>query len=456
MISHLQSATRAVHAAVILAVLLLIQCEMAAQSPPWQCAVASESTFPVGFAFFDQDPDYVWGVGLYESSVSTDGGLTWDSISYARDNTGSVALDPFDRNRILSGYSAAGTKTIALSTDGGGTWRYGFWGPGGNHTVIAVHPSVRRTVFAGAGWAYLLRTTDFGEHWDTLARPTPGEYICDLSICRDVPEVMYLATNRAIHRTSDGGLTWHNGGTPPVVFSTLAKVAAHPRDPNRAYVGIWSPGNFPGGVYATTDGGVTWTEKNNGLPPTDWEIWFLAIDPVHADTIYALLGNEERRHILFRTRNSGESWEPFDNGLPVCGGSAAYRLGIHPSGRRLLVSAACVPDSSGPAESGVFYLDLVNSVADPAAQRSSRGSLACFPSPAGGVLELQYTLEEAGKVKAVLFNVLGQPVRAQDLGVQGAGSQTGRLDVRDLPSGLYVLRLSAGVATYHQRVVVAR
>lgn len=86
-------------------------------------------------------------------------------------------------------------------------------------------------------------------------------------------------------RTEPGPGIWNKttGWNPGT--GRLVSMALHPANPNILYVG--SPG---GGMWQTTDGGLTW------IPLLDqyaqWmHIYSIAIDPLNPNTLYAGTGN---------------------------------------------------------------------------------------------------------------------------------------------------------------------
>src|SRR5215831_3354920 len=119
-----------------------------------------------------------------------------------------------------------------------------------------------------------------------------------------------------IWKTTDGGLTWKpifdktKGASP-----AIGAIAVSESDPNVIYAGTGEAcirGNIVGGngVFKSIDAGSTW--KFVGLPDTH-AIGRLIVDPKNPDVAFvAALGhpfaeNEERG--IFRTRDGGKTWE---------------------------------------------------------------------------------------------------------------------------------------------------
>ena len=129
------------------------------------------------------------------------------------------------------------------------------------------------------------------------------------------PNTYYFgAVSGGIWKTTNGGLTW-----VPVFedkpVSSIGSIAVAESDPNVVYAGTGEAcirGNisYGDGVYKSTDAGKTWT--NVGLKDTR-HIGRVLVDPRNADVVYvAALGhaygpNEERG--VFRSTDGGKHWE---------------------------------------------------------------------------------------------------------------------------------------------------
>jgi photosystem II stability/assembly factor-like uncharacterized protein len=126
-----------------------------------------------------------------------------------------------------------------------------------------------------------------------------------------------------LFKSTDAGVTWthvdaglHTNGGRDAAFVTLA---IDPADANHVFVSELQ------GVFRTTDGGRTWTEADGKLPVVTLlggtVATNLAIDPHHPATVYAA-GSWG----VYRTVNGGQTWHPIVGGLPPL----AFGSTIHP------------------------------------------------------------------------------------------------------------------------------
>lgn len=130
------------------------------------------------------------------------------------------------------------------------------------------------------------------------------------------PNTYYFgAVAGGVWKTTDGGITWDPLFDKVTTTSSIGAIAVSDSDPNVIYAGSGEAcirGNisFGDGVYKSTDAGKTWT--NVGLKDTR-HIGAVIIHPTTPDVVFvAALGhaygpNTERG--IFRTRDGGKTWE---------------------------------------------------------------------------------------------------------------------------------------------------
>ena len=117
-----------------------------------------------------------------------------------------------------------------------------------------------------------------------------------------------------VWRTTDGGVSWQPISDKSVI-SSIGAIAVSESNPNVIYVGTGESclrGNisYGDGVYKTTDGGKTW--QHIGLKDTEHiaRVW---IDPRNSDhVLVAALGhaygpNPDRG--VYRTTDGGKTWD---------------------------------------------------------------------------------------------------------------------------------------------------
>jgi hypothetical protein len=83
-------------------------------------------------------------------------------------------------------------------------------------------------------------------------------------------------------------------------------------------------------------------------------------------------------------------------------------------------------------------------------------TLSVYPSPAADAVTVAYTLPEAGRVTAALYDLAGRRVATVYDGEAAAGRHDVSCDVSALSPGVYLARLETDAGTLTRRVVVAR
>ncbi len=93
--------------------------------------------------------------------------------------------------------------------------------------------------------------------------------------------------------------------------------------------------------------------------------------------------------------------------------------------------------------------------ADPAAPRAF-ALLSAAPNPFNPTTAIRYQLSAVSQVKLEAFDALGRRVRTLVDETKAAGSHTATFDAAELPSGVYLVRLTAAGQSRAMRVLLAR
>ena len=175
------------------------------------------------------------------------------------------------------GSRAARTAAAVASLDAGQRNNWIRTGPRnitGRIRALTVHPTNPLIMYAGAAAGGVWKTTDGGETWAQLWRPDASSSIGGISVCRDHPSTVWVATGEhltqilgsGVYVSNDDGATWGPDNAPVPGAGkavTFDGIAAHPTNAQTC----WAVGVT--GIYRTTDSGVTWHEFETGVHYSD-------------------------------------------------------------------------------------------------------------------------------------------------------------------------------------------
>src|SRR5205823_5103474 len=110
--------------------------------------------------------------------------------------------------------------------------------------------------------------------------------------------------------------------------------------------GADSAGRALVGVFKSTDGGASWTEKDSGLPGAGnggnsfARVGGLTIDPKNPSTVYVTRSDAG----VFKSTDGGASWRPANSGLRA---TPVSSLAIHPQFSSLLYAGMYRSNDAG-------------------------------------------------------------------------------------------------------------
>jgi len=371
------------------------------------------------------DPEHVyaitgWGYGI---AYSADGGVSWQrSENGFYNNYGMlIEVDVADPDTVYATTSGG----LWRSTDRGRNWEWLNNQFQNSHVHgLAIDPFDSDTLLAGVGrdasnpsgqGAFI--STDRGITWENIAegdRGFPeGVHVAEIRIDPTDPDVIYICTRgdmtrvpfdrpntagKGIFKSVDGGRNWVPINTGLTNLS-ITSLVINPYDPNILYAGAASefhlnPDESRGGVFKSSDAGASWTPINNGLtypqdPAMRFNVHSLAIDRSDPDVVYAAV-MDSRPHsyegAIYRTRNGGDHWELFTEGLVRAGSNqipGVEFLDVDPTGQLLYAAM-----KGGP----VYKYGAIPEV-DDVAPAYIAGPAIFEPSPEG--VTIRWTTHEA-------------------------------------------------------------
>lgn len=308
----------------------------------WDPIMDREGSYSIGWVTLDpRNPNVVWvgtgernsqrsvayGDGVYKSE---DGGRSWKNVGLKEsEHIGRIVVDPRNSDVVYVAaqgplWSAGGDRGLYKTSDGGKSWTRVLaisdntgvsdvvLDPRNPDVIVAASYQRRRhffTLINGGPESAIHRSTDGGKSWTKVNTGLPSEELgrIGLAISPQDPDVLYAnveAANRrgGMYRSTDNGVTWQRMSDFNQGAMYYGDVFADPHDFDRIYV--------PDVLFQVSDdGGRTMRAMSTRAMHVDNHI--IWVDPRNAN--HMLVGNDGG---LYRSYDRGQTWVFFEN-LPL-------------------------------------------------------------------------------------------------------------------------------------------
>lgn len=292
----------------------------------------------------DRDANDAPGIGVYKT---TDGGLTWYSVSSGMGNVevGAMVMHPSDPNTIIAATSAGIYKT----TNGGLSWLCKS-GNSNYYKDIKFKPGDPTVVYATENGKFY-RSSNTGESWSEITSGIIAGKRLAIGVSAANPNYVYLtqtsATNNlfaGVMLSTDAGLNFTTRATSPNIYDYACNgsgtssqadydlcIAVNPANANEVYIG--SINN-----WKSTDGGATFTICSHWVGSS---FGVTCAASVHADQHWfewnphngrLYVGNDGG---LYYTADGGTTWPQISSGLAI---SQVYKIGQSATNNDLVVN----------------------------------------------------------------------------------------------------------------------
>ncbi len=264
--------------------------------------------------------------------------LQWRNVGPASTGTRIVDLAVVERDpRII--YAATASSGVWKTVNAGTTWapvfeREGTVSLGGiavsqsNPDIVWVatgEPNMRnlRSTSRGDG---VYKSIDAGRTWRRMGL-ADSQHTGRIVIHPTNPEIVYASVvgsmwhndpkkeeQRGLWKTSDGGASWRKV-LDPGERAGVVDVVLDPARPNTIYAAAWHRERrdwsfvnvgAEGGIYRSTDAGLTWTKLVRGLPESAVGRTGLSVCRSRPLTVYAAIEGQDAG--VFRSLDGGTTW----------------------------------------------------------------------------------------------------------------------------------------------------
>jgi photosystem II stability/assembly factor-like uncharacterized protein len=225
--------------------------------------------------------------------------------------------------------------------------------------ALLAHPDNPAIIYAGTHQGPY-RSDDRGGHWEALDAPK-GD-VWSLAFHPQDPDVIYAGYEPCgVSRSEDGGKHWQKMDTSRVVFPHITTympplgkrvigIAADPSNPRDMYGAI-----EVGGLIASRDGGETWEQildgpyvRNNTL-----DLHGVQVSSAAPGTVFIIT-----QVAMFRSRDRGHYWEHIQVDEMFPGGSYCRGLLVAPDDPRTIYLASGAGGGGAPrgtVEAGALF-----------------------------------------------------------------------------------------------------
>ncbi len=251
----------------------------------------------------------------------------------------------------ITGVHADKGKTLYVGTAGGGVWKSTNAGTSYKPIfdkycqsigAIAIDQTNSNTVYVGTGESNMrnsvsigngmYKTTDGGENWKKMGLDST-EHISKIIVHPSNPNILYASVpgalwsdseHRGLYKSEDGGATWKK-----ILYKDVktgcADLLMDPGNPNILFASMWqfrrqpfsfNSGGDGSGLFKSTDGGATWKEISNGLPPKPFGRIAMNLAPSNPKKMIAIVENKTTG--LYISEDGGESWKSQSATMNVC------------------------------------------------------------------------------------------------------------------------------------------
>ena len=242
---------------------------------------------------------------------------------------------------------------------------------GGRIVALAVNPYNKSEYYVGSGHGSLWKTTNSGTTFTPIFDHQETFAIGAIALAPGNSNIVWVGTGEnnaqsnviygdGVYKSSDGGKTWSNKGLKE--SQHIGGIAIDPDNSNIVFVAAYGPQRSSGGdrgIFRTRDGGETW--ENVLFISENTGCWEVHMDPENPDIIYAVAHQRQRKLFtgvyggpesgIHKSTDGGDTWVKLGGGLPS-EGVGRIGVAIAPSNPDILY--ACVDAVEG-SDKG-FYI----------------------------------------------------------------------------------------------------
>jgi photosystem II stability/assembly factor-like uncharacterized protein len=302
--------------------------------------------------------------------------------------------------------------------------------------------------------AEIHKSTDFGKTWTKTKRIGNINVINILAISDDT---VFVLSNSFLYKTTNGGVSWSKLS----VNTTSSCKGMFYSKPNIWVAGAYTLFRSSDGVnfqpsyssfklgaevnsiYALPDGKVFAAFLGDGVVRStnngnNWNIVLpkKRISSVYADLNgYVFAGSANDSDTIWYSSNFGDSWKPIKISINnVSSFNYINKLDVN----KLLIGVNCV---------GLFEFDTKSLLLVNTENNNLIGHYSLsqnYPNPFNPITTIRFTIPKSDRVQIKVYDMLGREIQTLVNDFKQSGNYEIFFDASNLPSGIYLYRMSSG------------
>ena len=379
--------------------------------------------------------------GLYKS---IDGGNTWNQLDSALGDGTVVYLYKNLNNSLFYLVKGIGSYNIAgflyKSTDQGKNWEIIQELENIPIDWIGISPFNENEIYAEesygfpAGWFETVhRSTDGGTNWNEITSSFPASShgrLMSFNLSLIDSSTLYASVDdnliaRYFFKSIDKGDNWFYVSTPPIV-------------PNELYTDYFIPARIYliAKPYVSNNGGYNWFAADSGF---NSNAYFLSF---YQDRFTTKLLYDLRTDGLYSSSNVNFYWSKVEGteNLPIYFSPTGFyddrnmkNVFIDPIKEELFI---------GTAE-GIYKTSLITNVEYDNISLSDFSLNQNYPNPFNSSTTIEYQINKSSFISLTVYDILGNVIATLANEEQPAGKHYITFNAGNLPSGIYVYKLTA-------------
>ena len=302
-----------------------------------------------------------------------------------------------------------GQTTSGISIPSQGNWV----------TPFEQDPILTDVIYIGLNRVY--KSVASGNNWTAISQELGGN-LNQLKIANSNNLVIYASRGGLLFKTEDGGATdWLQLPSPG---GSINSIAIHPTNPEKIAVATTSNSK----VFVSEDGGLSWLNYKFNLP--GFSALALVWDNNGEDGLY--LGMD---YGIFYIDNTLNEWQPYSTNLP-----------------NVIINELEINSTDGKIYAGTYGRGLWASPYVPHLLNTTSllndTDVEIFPNPVKNSVTINF--RKGAEADFRIYDQLGKLVRYQP---NVYISQPYSIDISELNSGIYFIRINSDIGTITKRLI---